>query len=525
MLPEAEQSKTTKELEELINAQILRHYTEFDSKGRFPNRPKTDEELVEFVELAYSCFLPKKVVIEGHRTAKDFLCDMFFERTKNALGFASRASGKTFAVAILNHIDMVFKPGCEIAHGGAVRTQARQCYKYFLSFNNLPWFKDLNERWTAFFGRPFLKKENVEQSEFDNGSTQTIITATEKGLRSPHPNKVRLDEIDLVDWDQIMTAMSMVKSSPGIRGQQVFTSTRQNERGTMQRMLDCAAEKGIEIYEWNIWETVEKCPRRCQDDPEFGNCPIYEFCQGRAHHSDGFFPIEDFIDKARVIDKEHFEIEWENKKPLRNRLVYSTFDNTKHVVGPRELHVLTGHYEPSPTWNRICGIDFGSGPEHPFVYLKLAQMPNGAWLLFHEYYQAQRLMRDHAKEIKKSPYYRRHDPIYSDHAGQERLELKHEGIYVKLADKKERLAGIDYVASLITGFPPEFRPQLYIWHECQKTIEEFSLYRWITGADGKPCREDVVKVNDHCMDALRYALVTHKKHGAQRYRAWRMDGI
>ncbi len=276
----------------------------------------------------------------------------------------------------------------------------------------------------------------------------------------------------------------------------------------------------------NCWETVERCTRRCFNDPEHGSCPIYTFCKGKAHHCDGFIPTEDFVDKVRLIDRERFEVEWLNQRPARDRLVYSTFDNARHVMTPERLFSMSGVAYPHAIWQRVSGLDFGAGPGHPFVYLKLAQIPNtGAWLLFHEYAAEQRLMSDHAKAIKSSPFWAPNEWIFSDWSAQERIELQHMRIRCRPATK-DVLMGIDYVRSLFRGFPPAEVPMLYIWHECSFVIGEFGLYRWPSHPDGRIDRSGKpLKVNDHSMDALRYALYSFKHKPSRKYRVRRMRGI
>jgi hypothetical protein len=512
-------------LRKQIRRQIRDHYLELDADARFPNAPTTDDELHEFIDVAFDLRIPRKVVEPGHSAPFDFIADLFFERTKNALAFANRNGGKTISVAILNTLDMLFKPGCEIASAGAVRNQAKKCYSYFQSFLAVPWFRDLQDRYQAITGRPLVSKSIQEETNFDTGAEQQIITATEKGLRSPHPHKARIDEIDEIEWSILQTGLSMARSAKGIKGQNVFTSTRQFEHGSMQKLLNESVAKGIKVYEWNVWETIERCTRRCINDPEHGTCPIYTFCKGKAHHSAGFIEIEDFIDKVKLLDREKFETEWLNKKPSRHKLVYHMFDNTRHVLTPDKLFQMTGVGSPSAYWPRISGLDFGSSPGHPFVYLKLAQLPNNAWLIFYEYVAEQRLMQDHAKAIKASPFWTRSELCYSDHASQERLELKNKGIRTKPA-QKDVLTGLDYVGSLLRGFPPAEEPQLYVWHECSFVIKEFAMYCWPTRPDGVPDRSGKpLKRYDHSMDAIRYALFSFRSRPMRKYRTRKVAGI
>lgn len=430
----------------------------------------------------------------------------------------------TLAVAVLNHLDMVFKNKCEIASAGATLDQANKCYRYFQAFCEMPWFLEFSDRFFALTNQKFLQKFIQSYTSFGNGSIQEVITGSEKGLRSPHPHKARIDEIDLIDWEVLQTGLSMARSSDGIRGQNVFTSTRQLSAGSMQKLLSSSEEKGIKVYEWNIWEVVEKCTRRCKDDPEHGTCPIYIYCKGRAHHCAGFYKIDDFIDKVRIIDRTAFETEWENKKPSRHKLVYNNFD-TKHIMTPEKLMAMCGVNRPSQLWGRIGGLDFGSAPGHPFVYLILVQLPTGQWLIYQEYVAQQRLLRDHASAIKNSWGFFPSLRIFSDWDAQDRLELRSYGIHTRAANK-EVTPGVDYIRSLLSGYPPLEEPVLYVWYECTHTISEFNAYSWPVRADGLPDRTgNPAKYNDHCMDSLRYALYTAKTAPRNKYRGSNVSGL
>jgi len=501
-----------------LDDQMLQHYLTLDHSGKFVNAPSTNEELDEFIRLAYGFRLPQKVITPGHRTAFEFVADLFFERVKNALGFANRAGGKTLAVAMLNHLDMLFKPDCEVSSAGAVKDQADKCYRYFREFNEKPWFKRAHEQFLCTTGEPLLINSIKSRTEYGNGSLLQVITASEKGFRGEHPQKSRVDEIDEIPWDVFQVSLSMAHSANGIRGQNVFTSTRQHGDGSMQRLLDEAHDKGIAIYEWNVWEMIEQCSRRCFDDPDHGTCPIYTFCKGQAHRCDGFFAVDDFIDKVRLIDRDHFETEWINSKPSRHKLVYPDFEPSRHVLSREQFAQLSGRPEPSWEWPMSSGIDFGSSPGHPFVYGKNVRLPNGAWVVWCEYEAEQRLLREHATAIQQTPFYRSGEVIYADWDAQDRLELQEHGVYTVPAVKSVS-PGIDYVKSLLKGFPPKEEPMLYVMEWCTGHIREFSKYRWPVRSDGTPDRSGrPVPENDHHLDRLRYSLFSYHKQGGPKYR-------
>lgn len=182
---------------------------------------------------------------------------------------------------------------------------------------------------------------------------------------------------------------------------------------------------------------------------------------------------------------------------------------------------------PSREWFRTSGIDFGSSPGHPFAFVPICQLPGGrGWLIFHEYVADQKLMDDHAKSIKRTPFWTPHHRPYADTSGaQERLELKKRGIRTRDAVKDVKM-GIDHIKSLLKGFPPRLEPMLYVWHTCEWVLKEFGLYSWPTRPDGKPDKTGVpMKANDHCLDCVRYGLYSLLNKPRRRYRARRMSGI
>lgn len=525
-----------------IDEQILWHYLEIDSKGNFvsapgmsvrhlpPDHPERirveNDELDEFIQVALHFKIPRKVVQPGNQSPFDMVADLFYERVKNALAFANRTGGKTRGVSILNFLDALFKRDCEVASAGAVLDQASKCYKYFSKYIELKWVKQFCKIYHRVTGKKFIIKSIQSSTEFGNGSSVEILTGTEKGLRSPHPNKMRIDEVDLMPWSLLQTGLSMAQSSDTVRGQNVFFSTRQNAKGSMQRLLDTAGEKNITVYQWNVWEILERCTRRCKGDPKHGDCSVFDFCKGKAHHCAGYYKIDDFVEKVKVLDQDTFDTEWLNLKPSKAKLVYPKFDAI-HIMTPEKLRALTQLDYPSMYWPRISSLDFGAAPGHPFVYLKLCQLPNcGFWLVFFEVFQEQETTANHAAAIKASPFWYPGEISYADWSAQERVDLKKMyGIRTQPAAKDVN-SGIMYVKELINGYQPLNVPALYIWYECRHTIDQLSDYQWAMKADGTPdVNGNPKKINDDCPDALRYALYSNKSAIRQRYTSRSMAGI
>lgn len=174
--------------------------------------------------------------------------------------------------------------------------------------------------------------------------------------------------------------------------------------------------------------------------------------------------------------------------PMEGR-VYPDFDFDRHVVRG---------FTPPPTWKRYRAIDFGFA--NPFVCLFLAESPDGQIVLYDEYVASGRLLSQHALEIKRRGGEQVFETTWADHDAQDRAQLAAEGVET-VAARKDLIAGIAEVVRAI-GETVDGAPRLAIDARCRTTLEEIAGYRWESGGT----REAPVKANDHCMDALRYAI-------------------
>ena len=447
---------------------------------------------------------------------------MFFYCVRNSIAFANRTGGKTNNVAILNHLDMAFKDDCEIASAGSTLDQADRVYRYFTSFHKHPLLETL-----------YLKPPIKTKTFYNNDSRLEVITGTVKGLNSPHPQKARIDEVELMDWDVLQEGMSMTKSSDNIMGQLTFLSTRKYDNGTFQRLLSEAKESGTKIYAWCIWEVLEKCTRLCEKDPKYGDCPIFDKCGGLAHSCDGYYKLDDWIDKGKVISKDVLIAQWFCERPSTEELVYGGYYVKKvHFSLPKD-------FEPDINYVIVLGgIDFGSSPGHDFVYLKcwcdysdlircLEETDPGEeikyklkFYFFYEYRSAGNTMVSHVNKIKSSPYYIKNEIIFADpSAKQSRIDLietynidtysainaKEEGInavrehlqvYIDYADGAKEKSCINFVQE---------------YFDCVdegliSTTDEFEKYHYPKSREGKVVRRIPVEVFDHGMDVVRYII-------------------
>lgn len=187
--------------------------------------------------------------------------------------------------------------------------------------------------------------------------------------------------------------------------------------------------------------------------------------------------------------------------------VYESF-GSEHLV-PR--------FEIPSSWRRIRSIDFGY--TNPFVCQWWAIDPDGRIYLYREIYRTQRLAEDHARDIVRLSGQERIEATVADHDAEDRATLERHGVTTRPA-LKAVTTGIQAVQKRIE-LAGDRRPRLFVLEGSLVerdeslasardkpvcTLDEFGMYLWAKSADGKPLKEDPVKLNDHGMDAMRYAV-------------------
>lgn len=188
-------------------------------------------------------------------------------------------------------------------------------------------------------------------------------------------------------------------------------------------------------------------------------------------------------------------------------LVYEGFDRAIHAVQS---------FPVPPDWRRMRSIDFGF--TNPFVCQWWAFDPDGRAYMYREIYKSKRLVQDHAVHIKSLSAGENIELTVSDHDAEDRATLHREGVHTKAANKAVT-AGIQVVANRMK-LAGDGKPRLYIMLDAtverdpelvdagrpSSTLAEFDSYIWQQVKDGKPVKEEPLKVNDHGMDAMRYMI-------------------
>lgn len=333
----------------------------------------TPPQLQDYLKEKLNLEIPTEAICTGHDAPFSFISDCFFEKIQNCIVIAPRNGGKTINAAALEFIEAQLKPGCESAHLGAIMAQAKRAYKYI-------------RKWSYQYIEQ-IEKTIKEETKFLNGSIIEIIPGTITGVNSPHPNKATIDEFELLPWEIFEEAGSMSKSSNKIKAALRLLTTRKSSHGNAQTMISEAEVRGFRLYKWCIFEVMTKCehakscsscpyakhtsfksdgtkitwPEVCRGTKEDGS---FRLTQGKAKKSNGYFLLEDVLQKFLLLSWEVFDAQWLCNRPERYDAVFHEFDFDRNTIT---------NWTPRQTggWTFARGWDFGLDNPTAILYMNI----------------------------------------------------------------------------------------------------------------------------------------------------------
>lgn len=504
--------------------QKLQEYVNWNIENLYAS--KNREYLYRFIHSIFGFKIPRNQVCADHCSPFDFIADSFFDEVSKMLVVANRNGGKTQNFGILNALDALCKPGCEVASVGAIEDQARKAYKYTTDILKKPYFKHL-----------LSKDPMISYTQLDNGSEIAILPGTMSGVNGPHPQRTNFDEVELTQWKILMEFLSMAKSKKDIPSCVRITSTRKFSSGPMQRLINEKDKRGFKMYMWCIWETIEPCTddrsgtvpcyvlvpeektqtitpvqvfSHNKDDymKEFPldviqknrekysgclACPLVEVCQTKAKRADGYYEIRDTIDKFTGMDRETWDTQWECKKPGRTGLVYGEFDESIHVI-PEE------NFTFNPNFRTIAAQDWGY--EDPAGTLFMQFLPNGDAVIFDEIYERRKQTPILIKDFLLPKYYKYRPEVWiCDPEDPDSIAQMESSGIPTMGANKDIIDGIRKVRAWLKTADGYVR--LYVTSNCINTIEEFNSYKYPEKGGEIP-----IDKNNHLMDPLRYIFNT-----------------
>lgn len=206
--------------------------------------PRTDDELWEAIRALWGVKIPRTQVCPGHSTPFAALAEAYFARAPVSVWKASRGlGGKSRTLAYLTLTEAVLL-GAEANILGGSGAQSLNIHDA------------MKEGWdSALAPIEMIKNETRYETYLHNGSKIKAIMASQRAVRGPHPQRLRLDEIDEMDVGILDSALGQPMSKNGVDTQVVMSSTHQYPNKTMTEMLQRAGQRGWPVHEWCWLET------------------------------------------------------------------------------------------------------------------------------------------------------------------------------------------------------------------------------------------------------------------------------
>lgn len=216
-------------------------------------KPENDEELWWVVKAIWGYEIPRVAVCtdKGHRAPFDAFADAFFARHPTSIWKASRGlGGKSTLMSLLVLTEATMLGAAATVLGGSA-TQSQRVHELTREL----WERKLAPK------NLWAKEPTTTETVLSNGGKITALLASQKSVRGPHPQRLRLDEADEIEMDLLRAAQGqpLPKKGPDgetIQRQTVISSTHQYPAGTMTQMLQQAEERGWPVYEWCWRESV-----------------------------------------------------------------------------------------------------------------------------------------------------------------------------------------------------------------------------------------------------------------------------
>lgn len=331
------------------------------------------------------------------------------------------------------------------------------------------------------------------RTEFKNKSKVSILAASIKSVRGPHPQCLKLDEVDEIESNVYNAALSQPLSKFGHKAVLGMFSTNHNVMGQMDKALEKAKEFGTSIYKYCIWECIESCR-----DFNCSTCKLSFLCPGKQiKQADGYYKIEDLVKKLAFMSMGELSREWLCIKVGLGDTVYEQ-------EWDEDVNLCSVQLRPQPV---TLSIDFGG--VSPFSVGVWQEAPDelggkGTWIRVTELYmQSEKESTTNAQVIKralKAPWAKYVKEIVPDNSRPDSIQEWQEAFPNAkiIIVKKDIDAMIDRVKSALK--PVAGAPKMLINRICLHIRREMLMY--------KVKNEKPVDANNHTLDETGYFALT-----------------
>lgn len=331
---------------------------------------------------------------------------------------------------------------------------------------------------------------------FPGGSTIQILTA-EVSNRGARADIAVLDEADEIDIATYEAEVNPWFTEPWSLGQVLITGTP--KRGRF----------GLLWRAFHVWPNGD-----AEHEPVAGHFGFH----ATVYDADGTTVSRAEADRARrTISPIRFDTEYMCNFDSSEGLVYPFFDPALHVRKPPAL----GEFH-----EYIVGLDHGFND--PTAIIVIGVLGSGKDTLLHvvrEYYLHEKVASEIvniAREVERD-FPRAH--WYADHDLAKNAQIKQDA-RVRIVEAEKGPGSVESGVAQVADFlfvqeceDGRRLAHLYVDPSCKHTIDEFGKYRRKRDARDIDRVLDTIdsSKDDHCMDAIRYAVFSHFVGPQRRY--------
>lgn len=335
-----------------------------------------------------------------------------------------------------------------------------------------------------------LGKNLIESlSQPSNGKWQlrTKLGSSVETRTAENPESLLAEEVDFIVYAEASRLAQDIHARYG----------RSRIATRLGRVITPSTPFGMNwLFEW--WQKGQTTKRVDPATPEW--LDSYESWTF-ATACNPLIPWEEVLAARNTLHPDVFAEQWLGQFVRLSGLVYRLTDD--HIVDDADI--------PENWWQFGLwrAIDFGY--VNPFVCLWGFRDEDGAWWIIDELYATQKLLREHAAEIRGRHRGIKINGTAADHDAQDRAELNAEGVPT-IPAKKDIRVGIFDVKNLMVPLP-NGKTRFHIHRRCVNTIREFGMYSWPSEEDRetKNPKDEPVDAHNHAMDAVRYLVSTFSR--------------
>jgi len=202
--------------------------------------PQDDDELWHYLQVVWGMTVPRHAVCPNHQAPFDALANAYFAKSPISIWKASRGfGGKSTLMGTLCAIEAATL-GAQITVLGGSASQSQRVHEV------------TQERWLYERAPADLVDGDPTKymTRLKNGAWILALMASQKSVRGPHPQRLRMDEVDEMELDIFESAQGQPMNGRGLKAQTVVSSTHQYPDGTMTELLRRANEKGWPVFQW-----------------------------------------------------------------------------------------------------------------------------------------------------------------------------------------------------------------------------------------------------------------------------------